>query len=159
MTADIGPFKSMQEADSTPAARKAHAESHARYKKMGPGCHVEPNARIVFAALEAAGVRTTEWEDSIVRWLGGFGAYECQVFAGFIARAHETQRQPEPEPGTRTEWAVKYGNYGAGGTHVQPYPTEADAREAKAEIGLTAPAHDPRLMRCTVGPWKEVPDA
>jgi hypothetical protein len=68
----------------------------------------------------------------------------------------------EQEPGAVIEWALAY-------THrpnvsglparrvVQPYPDEAQAREAVAEVLQLAPGDEPALMCREVCPWTLVP--
>lgn len=70
----------------------------------------------------------------------------------------------EREPGTVTEWALAYTHRPdfpgqAARRVIQPYPGEAEAREAVAEVRRLAPEDEPALMSRKIGPWKEAPDA
>lgn len=107
-------------------------------------------AEVLHRALAEAGVETSEFEDSIAWWLSDWGDH----YIGIIARWVTAER-----PGTVTEWALAY-------THrpsvsglparrvIQPYPSEAEAREAVAEVRGLAPEDEPALARREVTPWR-----
>lgn len=67
------------------------------------------------------------------------------------------------EPGAVTEWALAYTHRPSIGLAarrvVQPYPDEAQAREAVAGVLRLAPEDEPALMNRTISPWKEALDA
>lgn len=67
----------------------------------------------------------------------------------------------EPEPGTRTQWAVRYkGRMGSpSDSHIQPYDDQDMARRAASGAAASYPPEEPKVMYCLISPWKEAPDA
>jgi hypothetical protein len=117
------------------------------------------NLELLNQAIQDAGLAIGAYDERVLSWLSVYEDSICQVIAGWVARAHEAGRQPEP--GTRTRWAVRYkGRYrdALGGFHVQPYDDEDMARRAAREVALSCPPEEPQVMYRTIGPWKEAPD-
>jgi hypothetical protein len=150
--ADNGPYGDKQAARS--------AAHHAITPEPGWSILRDPqNRELLHCALSAAGVTTGAYDERTITWLAEWEDAVCQVIAGWVTRAHETGRQPEP--GTRTRWAVRYkGRYhdAPGGFHIQPYDDEDMARRAARQVALIYPPEEPQVMYRTIGPWKEAPD-
>ena len=156
MTTDRAPFED---------ERQAHAAAVAAIPPE-PGWSILSQAQcseLLHAALTAAGVDTSAFEDRTAWWMANWEDYICAIIARWIASAHEAGTVAGPA-GAVTEWALSY-------THrpnvtgmpsrrvIQPYPDEAMAREAVASIDAEAPEDEPKLYCREIGPWKEASDA
>lgn len=106
-----------------------------------------------FAAV-LDGIPTGAYDHRMIAWLTDLDDPTCQAFASLMWRC----RLAAP-PGSVTEWALAY-------THrpsipgqparrvVQPYPSEAEARAAVAQVLRLTPEDEPALARREVGPWR-----
>lgn len=82
--AAAGPFETERQASQTPAVRAVYAEFRA---DPGPGRMDAPNARMITAACDAAGVELGAYDRRIIAWLAGFEPQTCAVVAGMVTRA------------------------------------------------------------------------
>jgi hypothetical protein len=145
---DDGPFGSEDEARMTPAVRaiydamRSSGLTDAEIAATDAMC-----TDLIVSACEAAGVELGAYDERIAAWTGNWEPQVCQVIAGWVARAHEAGRQPEP--GTRTQWAVRYTS------HVQPYDDEAMARAAARDVRLIDPEETAVVVHHLIGPWKD----
>lgn len=155
--ADNGPYETAEQVRRLPAVRAVYEAMHAQGPQRGAGqgeCE-----RLIRGACERAGVTLGAYDERIVRWLAGWEPETCAVIAGLITRAGL------PEPGTVTEWGVRY-------QRAPELPGDAPAvlvdRAADREEVLRMLADPGRrhalpgsdeLVRRETGPWKEVPDA
>lgn len=155
-----GPFHSEREANATPPAQRARAESDARYPEMGPGCQVAPNAQIIFDACEAAGVELGEWDQRVITGLGNWETFVSMVVGDVITRAYEAGQAKALE-GFTAEYSLVVGNR-------QPprriHSLNSDDTLTRSGLEKAAGEYWARGISSTVecrqvGPWKEVPDA
>lgn len=92
-----GPFSTERDADSTPPAVRAHAESSERYKTMGPGCHIAPNAQIILDVCKAAGVELGEFDRRVLTGLGNWETFVSSVVGDVIERAYKAGQRAEQD--------------------------------------------------------------
>lgn len=155
---DREPYETEDQARMIPAVRAVYeAYDH------GHGTGDLSGAPLILAACEAAGVGLGAYDARIIAWLGNWEPAMCAVIAGLIVRAHETGKAAATE-GAVTEWALSYIHRpNVTGMRVrrvvQPYPDEAMARQAVADVREMATGDEPKLYRREVGPWKEATDA
>jgi hypothetical protein len=157
---DNGPFETEDEARMTPAVRAIYdAMRSSGLTDAEIAATDAMRTALITDACDAAGVTLGAYDQRIAAWMGNWEPQTCQVIAGLIARAFEAGRQPEP--GTVTEWAVRYRHPSSPFPRhrIQPYPDEDMAREAAAEVRELDPGEEATVMYHQVGPWKEAPDA
>lgn len=120
-----------------------------------------PTLTFLTGACDAAGIALGTADLQALRQITGEDIATVVVIGDLITRVAEAGRQLEPEPGTVTEWAVRYkGRWGSReSVHIQPYDDEDMSRRAAREVAEWAPHEEPRVMYREVGPWKEAPDA
>jgi hypothetical protein len=150
---DRGPYETSEQVRQLPAVRAVYDAMRAAPRSGAghDGCE-----RLVTSACEEARVTLGAYDARIIRWLANWDPETCAVVAGLIAR-----KRPHPE-GTVTGWALAYTHRPAvpdlpARRVVQPYPSEAEAREAVAQLCRLSPEDEPALMRREVGPWTPVP--
>jgi len=148
---DNGPYETPEQVRQLPAVRAVYDAMRVTPQR---GAGIAECEELVLGACGRAGVILGAYDARIVRWLANWEPETCQVVAALIER---------PRPGAVAEWALAY-------THrpdvsglparrvVQPYPSEAEAREAVAELLRLAPGDEPALVRREVGPWAPVPE-
>ena len=148
---DYGPYETPEQVRQLPAVRAVYDAMRATPQR---GAGVAGEEKLILGACGRAGVALGAYDARIVRWLANYEPETCQVVAGLIER---------PRLGAVTEWALAYTHRPAisglpARRVVQPYPSEAEAREAVAEVRRLAPGDEPALVRREVGPWTPVPE-
>lgn len=156
---EYGPFENERQALATRAAAVIKAAFDAR---PGPGASEPECLKVMTDACEATGVELGAYDLGLLRWLAKWETGQAVALAGMIRRAYLAGQasQSGPEPGTVTQWGVRW-TYG-GETTTETWSEEGNARACLEET-LASGAADTgtpvTLLRRKIGPWKEVPDA